>query len=419
MDACRRTQRRRAFHDHLSGPAAGSAPSADLLRSSPLELASGHVLGELPEAWSGDERCSLASDLAAGPDDSPLAALEEVIRPAVERPPCIVLFSGGRDSSLVLAVAARVAQREGLASPVPLTLRFPGAPKSEETAWQELVIDELGLENWERREVLDADWIGELARPFLRRHGVLASSSAFLTRWMLSSAHGGSMLTGLSGDELLGRWRWRPLADRLAGRSRPRPKDAPRFAIAVLPARLRLPAERLRLRARPPHWMTPAARRALLAQLAGPAASEPFWWCDWIRWRAGRRDVAAASGVLRLLGEEVEARVSEPLTQPRFIDALARAGGRLGFGSRAELMTANFEGLLSGALLRRSSKANFVEAFWGESSRRFAREWDGTGVDSELVDPEALRREWLAPEPDNRSSHLLQSAWLEAGGLEP
>ena len=44
----------------------------------------------------------------------PRRALEHVVREALLRPPCGVAFSGGRDSSAVLAVAAHVARRDGL-----------------------------------------------------------------------------------------------------------------------------------------------------------------------------------------------------------------------------------------------------------------------------------------------------------------
>ena len=55
----------------------------------------------------------------------PLAAMESAILPALRRPPCLVSFSGGRDSSIVLAVAASAARRQGLSLPIPVTRAFP------------------------------------------------------------------------------------------------------------------------------------------------------------------------------------------------------------------------------------------------------------------------------------------------------
>src|SRR4051794_5992486 len=52
---------------------------------------------------------------------SPQRALEEALLPALQSGRCRVTFSGGRDSSVVLAGATDVARRLGLADPVPLT----------------------------------------------------------------------------------------------------------------------------------------------------------------------------------------------------------------------------------------------------------------------------------------------------------
>ena len=62
----------------------------------------------------------------------PLDAIEDVIRPALLRPPCLVSFSGGRDSSAILATATAIARRDGLALPIPATYRFPEAPHTQE-----------------------------------------------------------------------------------------------------------------------------------------------------------------------------------------------------------------------------------------------------------------------------------------------
>ena len=44
---------------------------------------------------------------------------------------------------------------------------------------------------------------------------------------------------------------------------------------------------------------------------------------------------------------------------------------------------------------------------------RPAQAWAGQGVDEAVVDPEALRATWSAPEPDAHTYLLLQAAWLE------
>ena len=60
-------------------------------------------------------------------------------------------FSGGRDSSAVLATATMVARKHGLNDPVPITLRCPAIEEADETASQELVIRHLGIEEWLHR----------------------------------------------------------------------------------------------------------------------------------------------------------------------------------------------------------------------------------------------------------------------------
>lgn len=368
-----------------------------------LEIATGYVFG------AAGEKIPLEPSSKVGP----LEALERAVRPALERPPCIVSFSGGRDSSCVLATATRVARREGLEAPIPVTLRFPDAPEAEESDWQELVVRYLGLRDWEHLEVEDCYWIGPLAAPVLRRHGILLPPSTFAHWPIVAAARGGSLLTGYGGDLLFGGWRWRSLADPLARRRRPRPYDALRFAYAALPAALRTPRERRRQRVpAAPDWIRPAARRRLLALAARQAAHEPVWWRDWVRWRARGRSLNSTPWSLGLLADEADVLAVSPLSERGFVAALARAGGRLGFSDRTAAMITVFDGVLPEALLRRTSKASFDGIFWRGHSADFAERWDGTGVDEAIVDPEALRREWQAPQPDLRSALPLQAAWL-------
>jgi hypothetical protein len=112
--------------------------SASDHRPRPWEIASGVALGLDPSAGA------LPAD---GPAD-PRAALDAVLLRALGRPPCLVSFSGGRDSSAVLAAAAAVARREGLALPVPLTYRFAAVAETDEARWQERVVGRLDLPDW-------------------------------------------------------------------------------------------------------------------------------------------------------------------------------------------------------------------------------------------------------------------------------
>ena len=119
---------------------AGAAP-----RPLPLDVATGVALG-------AERR---PPELPAPAAPTVLAALERAVLPALRRPPCLVSFSGGRDSSAVLAVAAYAAARHGLPAPIPATNRFPGAAEADESAWQERVIAHLGLSDWLRLDLGD------------------------------------------------------------------------------------------------------------------------------------------------------------------------------------------------------------------------------------------------------------------------
>src|SRR4051795_9254928 len=109
----------------------------------PVELATGIVFGSTPRR------------LPPTPSGSPTDALEAAVRPALRTGCCFVSFSGGRDSSAVLAAAATVARREGLSPPVPLTIRAHDAPLSDESDFQESVVRHLGLADWVRIEIHD------------------------------------------------------------------------------------------------------------------------------------------------------------------------------------------------------------------------------------------------------------------------
>ncbi|MGI9557512.1 MAG: hypothetical protein ACR2N5_06185 [Solirubrobacterales bacterium] len=116
------------------------------------------------------------------------------------------------------------------------------------------------------------------------------------------------------------------------------------------------------------------------------------------------------------LAKESDVLAVNPLVDPRFVSALAARGGRLGFGDRTETTDAILGALLPRRLIERRTKATYDEVFWGAPSREFAEGWSGGGVDTEIVDPGALRREWLKPRPMAASAALLQSAWLATTG---
>jgi asparagine synthase (glutamine-hydrolysing) len=379
----------------------------------PSELAPGTGLTalELASGFPGGEAEAAAPLPPAPAGLEPLAALERAILPALRRGPCFVSFSGGRDSSAVLAAATSAARREGHPDPVPISQRFPDAPDSEESAWQERVVAHLGLRDWLRLELADElDYVGPVARRALGRHGVLYPFNAHFHVPMLELAAGGTLLTGYGGDDVLLAWRWQSEALVLSLRERPRLRGLPRlgYFLAPLPAR-RAVASRATM-ARP--WLTELGQR-LFRQAIAREADEPRRFDMRVRWLARRRYLDLAARSKDLLAAEANAAVENPLLDHAFLAAVARAGGRFGPGDRTAAMRRFFSQVLPGDVLARPTKASFGDVFFREPSKRFLREWDGTTPFPELVDPEGMRGAWAGG--DTRTPRLLlQATWLAA-----
>ena len=102
----------------------------------------------------------------------------------------------------------------------------------------------------------------------------------------------------------------------------------------------------------------------------------------------------------------------QPFFDPRFVRALAAHAPPMGYDDRTEALEALFGDVLPSKVLRRATKATFTEALMGPSARTFVKDWDGSGVDTTIVEPAALRAAWEAPDPDARSLPALQQAWL-------
>lgn len=365
---------------------------------SSLELACGFPLGAHHDV----------PPLPARDSTAPLEALERAVLPALEESPCTVSFSGGRDSSTVLAVAVRAARRHGLPEPVALTLRFPASSSSEESSWQERVISHLRLRDWVRLEFgEDLGVLGPVARGVLRRHGPLWPANAHLHVPMLQQAKGGSLLTGLDGDGLFGGWRWMHLNAIRPRRLVLHPRYARRVAHWAAPSWARRPRHGVRL-----PWLRASAQDAYDRAWSREQRDQPRRWNAYVDWLRARRYLVGAKYSFELLGADEEVRVAHPLLDPGFLTSLGVAGGTRGWADRTTAMESLFGEVLPGAMLARNSKAVFDEVFWTGDAAHFAHDWTGRGIDPVLVDPDALRRTWLDSPPHAGSALLMQSAWL-------
>ena len=331
-------------------------------------------------------------------------AIDEVLVAALSRPPCVVSFSGGRDSSGVLALATDVARRHGLPLPVPVTMRFAGVGAAEEADWQELVLGHLGLSN---REVLDLtdelDALGPAATTFLGRHGVRWPGNAYMHRPVIELARGGTVLTGIGGDELF-------------SNNSPR-RSARQLAVGALPRRLRAEVWLARRRPFGYGWLTPLGRARMCRALAQDEVSWPHRWDRSVHHWHMSRAFAAMNATLALVADGTEVDVVNPFMNSQVLAELARAGGARGFPSRTHAMHYLCAGLLPDALMSRQTKASFGGAVWGEATRGFMSAWEGGGVDRSYVDGPRLRGEFAKEEPDFRTILLVHQVWVHAHEL--
>ncbi len=241
--------------------------------------------------------------------------------------------------------------------PVPITWRFERAPRALESGWQERVVAELGIGDWQRivAEPDELDFVGPVAARVLSSHGVMYPANAFLHEPLARHAAGGTLLTGVGGDQLLGLWRGRAIGDLLARRRLPSWRDPLRLARGAWRA--------ARLDAAP--WLRPAARRRLERRHLRELASEPLWWSGHVRFQLCRREVALGQRTLEVIARGAGANLINPLLDERFVTAVASAGGRLGFGGRRETVRELFVDALPRAVLDRRDKALFDEVLWG------------------------------------------------------
>jgi hypothetical protein len=371
---------------------------------SPKEVAFGYLFGQVP-----------ASAVETPVESTPRHELERVIRQSLERPPCGVAFSGGRDSSAVLAVATHVARRDGLPLPVPITRVFPRAPASEESEWQETVIRHLGLDEWQRVTIDDElDLVGPRAQEHLRAHGVLWPPMVHADRPLLEHLGGGSLIDGEGGDEVLGVDAHRIGPITAIARS-PRATTRALLAAAtsaLAPGMVRGQLVRRKIARWPITWLRPAVYDELVGLLARGEADRPLSYASSVLRVPRGRTQAMMVRNRRILGRLHGVDVSSPLTHSRVVASLAADGGRLGRGTRTAVLRSLVPDLLPDAVLARVSKATFDEAYLGRHTTDFAARWSGGGLDPDLVDAEELRRHWLSDDRLGLTAALLQTAWL-------
>lgn len=362
-------------------------PSAGTLTE--WEIATGWVSGRLPPPC------------AAGGQDhrpTPLAALEQAVLPALNRPPCVVSFSGGMDSSFVLAVAALAARKNGLAPPIPVSWQVSGAPAADESARQATVLAELDIHD---RVILqagdDLDFVGPVAGRLLSSWGLRYPGNLHLHLPLLEQVVGGSLLTGVGGDQVLTSWATPPSGMRSRGRT-------------ALPLAVRVALSRRRHRA--DTWLHGTVHRDLLRRLEKEACDEPVTPVGRLSWQVSSRALAMGVANLDSVARDLDVQVINPLLDTTFHRALGRS-----LDDETELTRAEMIGVIGGSNLppvvaRRRPKARFDEVLVRRHTRDLVAGWNGAAIPADLVNCRALRERWSSSSFPTATSLLLQSVWL-------
>jgi asparagine synthase (glutamine-hydrolysing) len=360
----------------------------------------------------GERRTPFAEAHRHSAEDDPRSTMERILLGALQRSPCVVAFSGGRDSSAALAEATRVARAHGLEDPVPHTLRFGDAPRTAEDEWQELVIRHLGLENWSRRIVTDElDALGPIALDVIRRYGVHWPPNVHTFQLLLEPARGGALITGNGGDELFSPWAGHRIALLRRGRAFPRRYDVRPLMLYLLPTALLVRRSIRRGHYRLP-WLAPGPAAELQRTFAAGSVQLEKSWADALEDYLSSRYLEVGNGFTGAMARDAGVALVEPFFDPSYVRSVAATAPAEGYGSRTAAMESLFGDLLPPQVSGRSTKAVFTEVFAGPQTRLFAEQWTGAGVDPSLVEPEVLRDVWLAPVIDIRSLVPIQAAWL-------
>jgi asparagine synthase (glutamine-hydrolysing) len=280
-------------------------------------------------------------------------------------------------------------------------------------------VQRLGLSDWIRLEFADElDLVGPVAAELLSAHGPVFPFNMHFHVPLIAAAAGGSLLTGIGGDEA---FEPAPRVQQvLAGRRRPRPRDALALALAYAPRSVRALVRRT-LEPRTLPWLTEAGDARLTAALAADDARFPAHvgktFGEW--WRSRYLHLHLATQ--RAIAAEHDCYVVNPLSEPRALAAFAVAAGRFGFATRGDAVRTLFGEVVPSDVTLRRTKADFNTIFWHRHARAFV---DGLTVErlgdalgaldaTELVDPERLLATWSAEDPHASSYLLLQAVWAQ------
>lgn len=336
------------------------------------------------------------------------AALCAEIEAAVDDRPVYVEFSGGCDSSVVLAAAAAVCRRVGHADPVPVTFRFPEYPETDESTFQNGVVEALGLTTWQLFQSPDMELLGAPALAAQESLGLAWPPQVFTRAAIWGQLEPGVLLTGEGGDEVFGPPLINPLrsfasaarrrdvvaAARAARLAVMGPSQRAQFIVSSNPLGWEVP------------WLSTELRREVFALAAQEAAQEPIRRASWARWYLRAPSVHRMESNLRWFGASFGLDVRCPLMAPGVVWAAVDALPPYRRRNRTELLHAAFADTVPGVARSRTSKIHLTRPFFGRSTKAFAAHWDGSGLPPG-VDAAWLRHEWLTSDEPHAGSAML------------
>ena len=347
----------------------------------------------------------------------PSDVLESVIGRLLDERPCLVAFSGGCDSSLVLSAATAACRVVGHDDPIPVTYRYP-TEEAHEDAYQESVVRWLGLREWCKFDLgAEADFLSPTTCAALVEHGPMWPPAPLTRAHVLARLGGGLWLTGEGGDEVLGPRRSsyavRAVRASIRGPFHP-PAAVWRRTIEELapnPLRMRWTVDRL-LRDSRAEWLDEDLDRRYVRVAASVAAAEPLRPGRWFDYYLSRPTVQIGHASLRSFKARHDLQWEAPLVDREFLGALKSWLRWHEYRGRRHLLRTVFSNLPKD-LIERRTKASFNTALFGTYTREFAEAWNGAGA-PDGVDGEWLKQHWSSADVSARTAPLLHHVWLTA-----
>ncbi|MDV6304439.1 asparagine synthase-related protein [Rhodococcus cerastii] len=350
------------------------------------------------------------------PQSSPIEILDRILMEALSKTPCVIAFSGGRDSSLLLARAAMVAKKHGLPRPVALTHRYPAEDTdAQETEWQNRVIDHLRLLDlpleWVINDVsTEFDILGKPLTNLLAANGrPFYPPASGSTLFDCKFASGGSVVTGEFGDELFGssrsyRFRRAVSAFRLS-----EPKTIKGVVRPLLRTMRAVDVDEI-TQLTGVSWLT-TEERALFLQDTKRAVDDSFGWRGEVRRKLTLRNLDVFVETRDRIAELFDCLAVDPFLDYKFIESWLDWVGYFGM-SRETAMSVLSDGLLPESVITRRGKAFFNRSRFGDETRKFLANWNGDGTSNPHVDAELMQAVWTQKLVPLQSALLLQQAWL-------